>query len=738
MESVCQIRSVGDNFKVAASLLCALVVVLIGAIYYICRIGFPHYGLMPLIKAVLLAFFLLFLPHSFRLLGRPRPKVWLFTESAMSLWGIILVCLAGLGSGYLGLDVGPVFYFCGFFLCVAALIKWLTWLPSRKCLRSVPGAFLVALSMAVGSFFLVFQDPLIEELIITGLAHRDTLNHASVTSMIKTYGIPSTGLDGIPYHPYHNGSDWILAQVSSLTQIPVLQAVTMAYLVLFVPFLLNTILFFVADVKSHLNEEGEPKASMAGSVFWMVLLVMFVGFMPGRTGAIASQSNVPGLCLVFIFLSLCTFLVDYVKSGVREFSFPDNLLIVVVFPLLMAGIGFTKVSLLWLMVWAYMYVFFRLRLYSSGAFSISFALTIISCLFTLKFVLYPGDAAVNFAPLYIMKWYPYWWPFYLVTEFIWSWLFIVLALYHKHATSFTSLRDAILRKQAIDVEIVAVICVAGLGPAVLLGISDASGGYFVDFQRWFSCALLLANLDAFQKDLDSWVRPAAAGKVHKGSSRLRKILFASVATILLTAAAHSFLLTAARTFFAGQIRTRMALRTDSATALAFTQSLGTLSGGRISQSLGPAFKELFASVDPQTWSPTNLRNRKTLEALQPLSKLPLHEKRESLLYIPRSNRLFWDMPASVCMALPFVAPSVTEIAMIDGLPGPDCPAGGGRYGYEVYKMRKKPETSGAASETSICRQSLKEGFPRIIVFQSDPEKNLYVKRVSCGSFDGNE
>jgi hypothetical protein len=66
------------------------------------------------------------------------------------------------------------------------------------------------------SQYWVFLNPLFVERIYVGGAHLDTLFHASISQMIETYGIPSTGLDGLPYLHYHFGSHWIFAQFSKL------------------------------------------------------------------------------------------------------------------------------------------------------------------------------------------------------------------------------------------------------------------------------------------------------------------------------------------------------------------------------------------------------------------------------------------------------------------------------------------------------------------------------------------
>jgi hypothetical protein len=73
-----------------------------------------------------------------------------------------------------------------------------------------------------------------------------------------------------------------------------------------------------------------------------------------------------------------------------------------------------------------------------------------------------------------------------------------------------------------------------------------------------------------------------------------------------------------------------------------------------------------------------------LLALRGLDALPPSEKRSSLLYVPRSNELFWKaMPE--CLAPPFLGPALAGMAMMDGLTDGRCDRQ--RLGYWTYRMR---------------------------------------------------
>lgn len=80
-----------------------------------------------------------------------------------------------------------------------------------------------------------------------GNVHRDTLYHASIASMIKNYGAISTGLHGLIETPYHVLSHSVIAAISSLSGISVLETYGFAPLLLFIPLLICAIAYVAAQ-----------------------------------------------------------------------------------------------------------------------------------------------------------------------------------------------------------------------------------------------------------------------------------------------------------------------------------------------------------------------------------------------------------------------------------------------------------------------------------------------------------
>lgn len=82
--------------------------------------------------------------------------------------------------------------------------------------RLLPVLGLVLGVSLAGSFWGRFGNPLFEGVILAGEVCPDQLHYAAYSNMMLTYGIPSTGLDGVPFIPYHVGVHWVVARLSVL------------------------------------------------------------------------------------------------------------------------------------------------------------------------------------------------------------------------------------------------------------------------------------------------------------------------------------------------------------------------------------------------------------------------------------------------------------------------------------------------------------------------------------------
>ena len=175
-----------------------------------------------------------------------------------------------------------------------------------RCCDCGPGAIRQHLSdlpffalYAIGaSWGIGYQNPLLVEGICFGHAQIDTLYHATIANMIRTYGVPSTGLDGLPYILYHVGSHWLFARLSNLINIPVIDFYNRAYAVIFVPFGLSSLGIFATAMIPRWQSFAEmgmaeiaPEAAQRqtgalriGPLFWFVLVAAYVGLLPYAAG----------------------------------------------------------------------------------------------------------------------------------------------------------------------------------------------------------------------------------------------------------------------------------------------------------------------------------------------------------------------------------------------------------------------------------------------------------------------
>jgi hypothetical protein len=122
----------------------------------------------------------------------------------------------------------------------AAVYAW-------RVLRIAPGQWIALLLMAAVAAITVLGvhrsytsfDMLAR--LAAGFVHQDTLYHASLAAMIKHYGVVSTGLHGLVVTPYHAFSHALMAAISMLSGVSVIEVYGVATVVLFAPLLIFSV-----------------------------------------------------------------------------------------------------------------------------------------------------------------------------------------------------------------------------------------------------------------------------------------------------------------------------------------------------------------------------------------------------------------------------------------------------------------------------------------------------------------
>src|SRR5580692_10193492 len=246
-----------DNRPIEASyaqvaLFASLMAPVIAVIGFCGRLGFADDSPWAWARFVGLSWFLIQFSYVARKLlrtpGDPLAAPWWQGHAPLTLAGLGLVVACGVEQIAVTRLIVVLLTIIG-----ASALLW-RGVESAGSLRSVRTIWLLLFALLLGLYAAGsiwgggFENPLFVENLCNGYAHIDTLYLATLANMLRTYGVCSTGLNGLPFVPYHFGSCWIFARVSNLLDLPVIDFYNLAYPVIFAPFVTFSLLTFAVSV----------------------------------------------------------------------------------------------------------------------------------------------------------------------------------------------------------------------------------------------------------------------------------------------------------------------------------------------------------------------------------------------------------------------------------------------------------------------------------------------------------
>ncbi len=726
------------------------------ALYWLSRIGLPDSHGWLVLRCLCLSLFLLLLPAAVRLFSqhftRKHSVQWWYSDAMLAMVGIFLLPLAGVLGAYLGVNAALPIEVLGLLVFAIIFIRWLTTGSFLKNVILMAAALLFGI--ALGGFFwgwvLKGYSPLIDEALLVGHnIFQDTFISASITAMIHTYGVPSTGLDGIPYCGHHFAVYVLFAGMCDLLGTNPLRFIQLGFPVIFVPFLFSRLLVFSIDLRELLYDHRSPGLRNEW-LFWLILFAATIGFLPqeaadrtlspGLGYAVVSLTYSVGLGFCFAILSLCTFLGKTYGSGTRALHASDRVLVFIL-PLLLLVLGMMKNSLMYSSLTILSYTFIRLRLWNNLGLTTALGLSWLMLFPVVKLTTNPGSASGGIYPmvLFISLVTLSWKPFFFVFHYFWSWAFIVWRLKRKRLGTLDELRQAFLGRHILDIEILVVACVVGSAPAFLLVIPGQSGTYFSAFQSWLALSLILARLPRLAAS--SFLAPSKAnfrpwlGKATKLSS----VLAGAIAACLLASVAVNAVSPVWR-----MIADNLSIRCAVMKSVGSVASCECLSD-RIYRRLVFYSKRKDMSAIRQMLMSGAARiitvprealkqtvNYNILTQLRHIGRMPIGEKRLSLLCIPLTVDRYWNLLPR-CQAVPFVAPSITGVALLSGLPKPDCPLRNNPAinHYAVYSMRPDNDSDQVRDPAGLCMAARSKGFSQIAILMPESDDSGPVKWYHC-------
>jgi hypothetical protein len=713
-----------------AAFFASFMVPVIAAIGFCGRLGFPDNSPWMWARFVGLTWFLINFSYAARKILRtsadPFLVPWWQGHPTLTIAGLGLVTACGVEQVAVTRVAAAVFAILG---AAALVMRTAEFSGSLRTLRFVALAvfgLLMGLYAAGSIWGGAFENLLFVENLCNGYAHIDTLFHITLANMLRTYGACSTGLDGLPHVLYHFGSHWLFARFSNLLDLSVVDFYNFAYAVIFAPFITFSLLTFAVSIAELWRGPGRPPLPVddagnaskarkieappaipvdldegfrgAGLLFWFVLAAGVIGLLPLGSGLDTIARSAPiyasesyGLAIAVALLWIAA-----VSSLSRDIATaPEMQSIDVLFGFLFicalpAVVGLLKISVMILLSAAGAWFFFRLRLYQCKitAPSSVIGLIVLYCGFLFTYNPEYGQLS-GIAPFNSLRTLVSftWWSYYWLFCYVWTLAFLALRVREEGVGTARQLVSAFRERRLLDVEFVLIIAILGSVPEILLR-DYSSTHYFADDQQWLALGLILAVvLRPVRSGLRQTVPrvaetvPARARVLVAGdgaaSSWLDRVTMPHVLAWLLGLfAASTFLLNT------------WALLMGVANNVKGSMQLAASETSPFDAAWNGNFRQARKVLDRQVGvMEEHLHADKNIvSVLRELDRLPLAEKRRSFLFIPKSNRQFWDLlhaPYSPKDG-PFVAPALSGIAMLDGLyERPEGDAWSG-YGYQHY------------------------------------------------------
>jgi hypothetical protein len=691
------------------------------------------------ISGLSIAFFLIFSGHGFKVVvdraGIRSVPSWLYSNGAQSLLWLVVLCLAGLVAPLLPVSPLPVFGILGALSCLSAL---------RAAFRAPvrPPAVVAFLAFAAFSglqmawFVLHGQDVML----IEGGISRDTVYHAAVAGMIQTYGVASTGVDGVVYYPYHFGSHWVAARLASLTGGSLLDFYQSTFRMVTISFFVHALLGFVLALRERVyrgeNRHAPPLHS--DLLLWTLLYLGLIGIHQGFGVALQDdyQSSVLGsesfvlaqACAYSIFTLFLVFFRDRMMApgmvagrtpAVMPLCAWDWIALGIVLPLGLGAIGLMKISLMILTLPMVGWIFLRYGLFHRATLWIPMAASIFMAALVARvtslWLSNPAQSVTlsmsSLASGYAAQ--PWQWSAVVAGAAFWPGMFIFSRLRHLRLGTFPEMFSALGARRLIDVEVVLLLSLAGFAPGALTRIAGGGQVYFTIVPIIASLAFFLACRGlgfAAVATMASTLRPLH--RLRRARVEWAVVLFASAPFLLLVGGA------AIRGFGTAEMTLSIMRQT---------------------------FLLPFDCLTHDCWE-RRVQSRRKMVAHRPgphrvfrllnrLQQLPRGEKQRSLLFIPKETRAYWQGlnprhgPSLPCLVRPFIAPAVSGLAMLDGRPEPGCP-GAERAAYRLDGLPPVADMSSA----TICAAARQRGFARVWVIAPAGETLEWasLRVVECG------
>jgi len=567
--------------------------------------------------------------------------------------GPALVLITLMGISLLGLSRVALFPAFGWALGGVGLLASLLNLAAvGRRLGALRTASLVLLGLAIGVYVestywrtggehsVVFP-----EATLGGQVHADVLEQAAIVNMIDTYGVASTGLDGLVPMKYHTGSLWVAESLRQLCGMRALDFIAYGYGLLLVPLYVAGVFGCAAILRAVIQRGGEDGPPLS---YWIVCVLAIVGLFPFMDDPNHWNFNETilnsdsflfalGLSAWLIAVAVTFYMSVQSRTQTLAFTLAEKLSFSMAVPVALALVGFVKISQLYMLLALLLYLWWRVKWLRVWPVMLGVVLSMLVAAVELRTEV--GAVTASFAPLRFDRIHPEWVPYFFIVYFLWAWLFLFLWARMRNVHNLVDMSCAMRSGESLPVELVFVAVITGLIPYLLIDFHAPNWKFFTEFHAVLAGMSMAAFIP----------RVEASGLAVK--LRTGQISLAEAFGLILAVAVcgHLFMTTE------GSMYRMVKSIGEARAAIAGRSPLEWRSQLRL------------IGRSPSTWDPEIVARKNILLCLESLDGEPRELRRTAVVYIPKTDRLYWDMRQVGLGATPFIAPSESGLAMVDGL-----------------------------------------------------------------------
>ena len=661
----------------------------LGFLYLASRIGLPG-AIDPLpevLSAVSIAALVFLLP-SFFLAFIPRHHDFYGTISNCGAWGVLAFLIV---LSYLPIAIGPALWIIAGLAMTAAVVIALR--REAPLLRSTGWAVVSLAIFGLLFALIVFpraHPPFANEQAYLGYLFDDGYYHMALTQMLIGYGVPSIGIDGLLWDPYHVGSHYIVGRLTVTSGGEVAHSFPAFMHLLFLPLLLRSLVAATLD--------AEAGASRSLNVIIAAVLSMVVCYASLTNDIIFISPSY--LVSIAAAAAVAPFLLLAARRRLPLNSFVWAGLLAAI-PILIS----LKVSSGQLFALLVIYVVWRLPPSRGKAISLTLAAVALTVIFLPMFASSRDHAEqLIFSPLKyyltdeVLVWRR---PFFFLIYSIFSLAYIGCRLAAEGALARGGLKPALREGRLVDAESLLFVVVAGYFPGTVLFHPQLIWLYFYDFQAWIALPLVAGTM--MSKGAAQW-----NGERHRGYVFLPVLVLLLLAPLL--DSLGSYLMKRTGRFLSEIVETHVGLAGGT---LPPRQMLAEREQRLVEAISDPArLLALFSSTSglPQRYS----------VAAGLARQLRSQFGRDIAVYIPADNRDYWR-GENYCYQDTMFFPAILGIPLVDGEPPLPCRITH-LYGFRPYELRTSNRSLGYAE---LCERSRQRGFSRVYRLESldRPERN---------------